>query len=122
MKKGRVIDDPIACTVRGCWTTIDRKWRICARCWGQLPKPVRGVLATLREWCGREPAQHPQDPQKPNTSHYLYRLVWRDAMRFLETGGTERGTTLPWRVGDGSSFERGPFHRHHDEARAYDVG
>lgn len=115
MKKRPVIEDPASCTVRGCWATIDRKWRICPRCWGRLPKAIRGVLATLRDWCSRTPPKHPQDPAKENTPHYLYWLVWREALRFLNTG--EPGACLPWRVPPGSSFERGPFHRAHEEAR-----
>lgn len=117
MKKARVIDDPVTCAAPGCWYAIDRKWRICARCWYKLPRSIQGVLATLRAWCSKTPAQHPQDPAKPNTPHYLYRLLWTEAMQFLRTG--RPGATLPWRVAPGSSFERGPFHRHHDEARTH---
>lgn len=116
MKRGQTIEDPATCAAYGCWNVIEKRWRICVRCWGRLPSAVRGFLATLREWCGKTPVQHPQDATKPNTPHYLYALVWREAMRFFRTG--EPGATLPWRVGPGSSFERGPFHRHHDEAKA----
>jgi hypothetical protein len=116
VKKGmRTIEDPATCCVRGCWTVIERRWRICGRCWHKLPAAVRGVLASLREWCGQTPVKHPQDEAKTNTPHHLYALVWREAMNFLSEGVA--GSTLPWRVAPGSSFEHGPFHRHHDEAK-----
>lgn len=112
--KSPVIDDPIACTVLGCWTAIDRKWRICGRCWHRLPKAIQGALATLRDACAKESEKHPQDSAKLNTPHLLYRLVWGEALRFLNTG--VRGKSLPWRVPERSSFEAGPFTRAHEEA------
>lgn len=116
MKRVRTIEDPANCSVRACWRVIERRHRICVRCWHRLPKAVRGCLANLRDAVGREPAKHPQDPTKPNTAHHLYGVVWREAMRFLNSDGRELGSTLPWCVDEGSSFERGPFHRHHEEA------
>lgn len=117
MKRGgRTIEDPATCAVHGCWRVIERKWRICLRCWHRLPKAIRGCLANLREWSATAPPKHPQDSTKADTATHLYGVVWREALRFLNTGERERGRTLPWRVGPGSSFERGPFHRHHEQA------
>jgi len=61
---------------------------------------------------------HPQDSSRPNTPHELYRRLWSQALAFLNTGDPGLDAFVQWRAEPGSSWEWGPFHEHHDEARA----
>lgn len=111
-KRRDVIENPDTCAVRECWNVIDRRWRICKRCWARLPPNVVRELSSLQAWCARTPAKHEQVPDRLSLPHFLYRLVWRESMTFLNTG--ELGSSLPWRSTDAV----GAFAKAHDEAKA----
>lgn len=113
VRRRRVIHEPANCRVEGCFRIIERRWRICAQCWRRVPEPVRAYLSHLHHAMKVHPPRNPQDPTRENLPHEIYRMLWRDVIRFLNTGRPGRG--FPWTAKPGSI--RGAFVQHHDNAK-----